>query len=101
MIEVVEDAQRSGGVSGAEARTIETSGVRGIEFAQHLTDHFGEVVVVVDGGEELLVFATVEIPISSVKIGAVEFFAGLTPDVLEHFCALGGEIEGDFGAVGE
>lgn len=91
-----EDAEGGGLVGGAILGVVAGAGVGGIELAEEFAEHFDEVVVVVDGRQKFLVLISVEVPIDSVEVGAVEFFADLTPDVLVHFAAFGGAIDVHF-----
>ncbi len=67
--------------------------VRGVQLAEHFAEHLGEIVVVVDERQELLVHGLVPRPIDAVHVLHVEFLQRLPPGVVEHVGALRGMVE--------
>ena len=65
-----------------------------IEFAEELAEKFGEVVIVVDMGQEPTVVVCHSFPVNTVHIGSVEALTLLTLNIVEHKGTLCRGIEG-------
>ena len=68
-----------------------------VEFAEEFAHHFGEVVVVVDVGEEFAVCGSQRGPVNSVHILDIESLGLFTDSVVEHEFAFGRRVKELFG----
>ena len=62
--------------------------MRGIQLAQHLTQHIPEVVFVVDIWQEPTIVLAIALPIHVVQILYIELILHLAPDMVEQVGAL-------------
>ena len=62
--------------------------MRCIQFAQHLTQHILEVVLVIDIRQESAVVVTIAFPVNLVQILYIELILYLAPDVVEQIFTL-------------
>ncbi len=87
VLPVEEQPEFGGGLVGAR-RAIAGTGVGDVQFAEYLAEEFGEVMVVVDVGEEGAVCLPERREVHAVIVGAVEALRLLGEDVVEHVFAL-------------
>ncbi len=62
----------------------------GVQLAQHLAQHLGEVEVVVDIRQELLIYLAITFPIYPLQLRVVELILHLSPNMVEEILALFG-----------
>ena len=85
---VMENGPGSRTSSGAHS-AVSGAGVGDVELAEDLRKHLGEVVVVVDVGQERLIVLLEPGEVDTVVIGVVELALFLLEDVFEHVGPLG------------
>ncbi len=71
---------------------VAAAGVGGVQLAQHLAQHLGEVEVVVDVGQVFLIHLAVAFPVDALQVGVIELVLHLSPDVVEEVLALLGGL---------
>ncbi|EJX10192.1 membrane protein [gut metagenome] len=69
---------------GSPWSTVTRSGVGNIQFTQDFTQHFSEVIVVVDMGEEGRIILLQRLQVNSMIVGVVELLFLLLEDMIEH-----------------
>ena len=94
---VVDEAQIGGSLAagGIEAAT----GVRSVELAQQFAQQVGEVLVVVDVGQEFAVGFHIGLPVTAVVVEVVETLGNLLVHVVEHVLTLGKQVHLHVGLV--
>ena len=80
---VVKQAERSGRVGVREFGAVIRAGVRDVHLAEHLAQHLGEIVVVVDVRQEFLVGRVVVVPVDVLQVREDELLLELPPAVVE------------------
>jgi len=58
-----------------------------IQFAKQFTQHFREVIIVADVGQEAFVCFFISFPVHSMQVGNIEFVIYLLANVVEDVCA--------------
>ena len=75
--------------------------MRHIQFTQPFAQQFGEVVVVVDVGQELTVGGRHLVPVHAVHVQVVETLLFLFIDMVKHIGTLFGQVQLHFSTVGD
>ena len=62
--------------------------MRSVQLTEHFAQHLLEVVIVVDIRQEAFVSLAVALPVNSMNVLVIELVFHLSPNVVEHICAL-------------
>ncbi len=89
---VVEQTERSGRFVGS-AGTIAAAGVAHVELAEKLAGKLGEIIVVIDVGEELAVVLAETLPVGAKHVLDQKTFLLLVENVVIHILALFGQVD--------